>query len=120
MVLVGQGGNMAIGLLSAAVLARILDPTDFGIIAMASAFIVLLGEFADAGLSQATIQRHEINASQVSTLFWVNVAVGAVATLIGVGLAWPIALFYGAVGGNFLSGTHQHHIPYPDIFNRDF
>ncbi|MDA0974418.1 MAG: lipopolysaccharide biosynthesis protein [Phycisphaerales bacterium] len=94
-VLVGQGGNMAIGLLSAAVLARILDPTDFGIIAMASAFIVLLGEFADAGLSQATIQRHEINASQVSTLFWVNVAVGAVATLIGVGLAWPIALFYG-------------------------
>lgn len=94
-VLVGQGGNMAIGLVSAAVLARILDPADFGIVAMASAFLVLLGEFADAGLSQATIQRHEINTSQVSTLFWVNVAVGTVASLIGVGLAWPIALFYG-------------------------
>lgn len=94
-VLAGQGGNMVIGLVSAAVLARILDPADFGIVAMASAFLVLLGEFADAGLSQATIQRHEITAGQVSTLFWVNVAVGAVATLIGIGLAWPIALFYG-------------------------
>jgi O-antigen/teichoic acid export membrane protein len=94
-VMVGQGGSVLLGIVSAAVLARLLDPEDFGLVAMASAFVALLGEFADLGLSQATIQRREVSAGQVSVLFWVNAATGAIAMAAGAALAWPIGLFYG-------------------------
>lgn len=94
-VMLGQVGSVLLGIVSAAVLARLLDPEDFGLVAMASAFVALLGEFADLGLSQATIQRREVNTSQVSALFWVNTGLGAIAMLIGLGVAWPIGLFYG-------------------------
>ncbi len=93
-VMAGQGGSILVGIASAAVLARLLDPEDFGLVAMAGAFIVLLGEFADLGLSQATVQRREVTTAQVSTLFWVNVGLGAAAMLIGFALSWPIGLFY--------------------------
>lgn len=94
-VMLGQGGSVVLGIVSAAVLARLLDPEDFGLVAMASAFVALLGEFADLGLSQATVQRREVNAAQVSALFWVNVVLGTVAMAIGFAVAWPIGLFYG-------------------------
>lgn len=94
-VMVGQAGGVLLGIVSAAVLARLLDPEDFGLVAMASAFVALLGEFADLGLSQATIQRREVNTAQVSALFWVNSALGAIAMAIGFAVAWPIGLFYG-------------------------
>ncbi len=64
-VMLGQGGSVLLGIASAAVLARLLDPSDFGLFAMASAFVALLNEFADLGLSQATIQRREVNTAQV-------------------------------------------------------
>ncbi|MGA1391888.1 MAG: lipopolysaccharide biosynthesis protein [Phycisphaerales bacterium] len=94
-VMLGQGGSVLLGIVSAAVLARLLDPEDFGLVAMASAFVALLGEFADLGLSQATIQRREVSAAQVNALFWVNAAAGAIAMALGAAAAWPIAIFYG-------------------------
>jgi PST family polysaccharide transporter len=71
------------------------------------------------GLSMATIQKAEINHSQVSTLFWINVAVSLVLTLILAVVAPVISWFYGeprltwitlALAGTFIfSGlTVQH------------
>jgi PST family polysaccharide transporter len=50
--------------------------------------------FQDAGLSTATVQRQEITHAQVSNLFWVNVAVGGVITLLMAASAPLVALFY--------------------------
>lgn len=94
-VMLGQAGGVLLGIASAAVLARLLEPEDFGLVAMASAFVAILGEFADLGLSQATIQKREVNTAQVSALFWVNMALGAIAMAIGLAVAWPIGMFYG-------------------------
>ena len=94
-VMLGQGGSVLFGIASAAVLARLLDPSDFGLFAMASAFVALLNEFADLGLSQATVQKREVNTAQVSALFWVNTALGSLAMAIGLAIAWPIGFFYG-------------------------
>src|SRR5438445_10130923 len=58
------------------VLARLLTPQEFGLVAMVTAIMGFLRIFQDAGLSTATVQREEITHAQVSNLFWVNVAVG--------------------------------------------
>jgi len=79
---------------SAAVLARLLNPNDFGVVSMVLAVNVLLGLFKDAGLSTATIQREHVTQGQVSNLFWLNVVFGAAVCVVSVGIAPLVAWFY--------------------------
>src|SRR5208337_1136909 len=67
-----QGAQFLISSVSTIVLARLLTPTDFGLVAMVVAVTGMGQAFVDLGLTEATIQRQEINHHQVSTLFWVN------------------------------------------------
>jgi PST family polysaccharide transporter len=76
-------------------LARLLTPNDFGLIAMVTAITNFALVFKDIGLSTATIQRAELNHAQVSTLFWINFAFGAVLAVSVAGLAPLVAWFYG-------------------------
>jgi PST family polysaccharide transporter len=76
------------------VLARLLSSADFGIVAMVTTITGLGIAFADLGLSEATIQREEISHEQISTLFWVNVAIGLALTAITAGLAPELAWLY--------------------------
>jgi PST family polysaccharide transporter len=76
------------------VLARLLTPADFGLVAMVSIVTGLGQAFADLGLSEATIQRKEISQDQVSALFWINVAIGLGLMLVTVALAPVLAKFY--------------------------
>ena len=76
------------------VLARLLVPEHFGLIAMVTAFTSIAERFKDLGLSIATVQRSTITRAQVSTLFWVNAGVGLGITLLVAALAWPVARFY--------------------------
>lgn len=71
-----QGAQFLIQSVATIVLARLLTPADFGLVAMVSTLTGLGQAFADLGLSEATIQRKEINHNQVSALFWINVAIG--------------------------------------------
>lgn len=76
------------------ILARLLDPKDFGLVGMVTAFTGVLSLFRDFGLSSATIQRVEVTNDQVSTLFWINAAVGAGLWIL-LALASPfVAMFY--------------------------
>lgn len=72
-----------------------LLPQDFGIVAMAAPVIALGALLADLGLSQALIQREQINDDQINFLFWINVVLSAsIASILA--LASPlIASFYG-------------------------
>ena len=90
-----QAANLILRLGSLVVLARLLDPKDFGLVAMVTAVTGVLGVFRDFGLSAATVQRTSITNEQLSTLFWVNVLVGAVLTSIAFAGAGLIADFYG-------------------------
>lgn len=76
-------------------LARLLTPHAFGLVAMIAALSVLLDLIKELGLSAATIQRQVITQQQVSTLFWINAGFGCLVAL-GLLLAAPaIAGFYG-------------------------
>jgi O-antigen/teichoic acid export membrane protein len=92
--LTSQGTQFVMQSVSTIVLAHLLTPSDFGLVAMVTAITGLGQAFADFGLSEATIQRQEITRDQVSTLFWVNVAIGAALMLITAALAPALAWFY--------------------------
>ncbi len=89
-----QGVQFLMQSLSTVVLARLLVPADFGLVAMVTALTGLCQAFADLGLSEATIQSAKISHRQVSALFWINVAMGSTLMLVTVGLAPVLAWFY--------------------------
>jgi PST family polysaccharide transporter len=79
------GGAVAIGaqltrfvlqLASSAIMARLLMPADFGLVAMAATITGFIGIFADLGLSVATVQRKELDQDTVSAMFLLNLGVG--------------------------------------------
>src|ERR1700729_1909293 len=79
---------------SMAALGRMLDPRDLGLIAMVNAVTSLLSLLQNAGLSLPTVQRATITNGQLSNLFWLNVLMGMVLTVICIVLAPGLARFY--------------------------
>lgn len=92
--LTSQGVQFALQSVATVALAHMLAPTDFGLVAMVTAITGLGQAFADLGLSEATIQHPEITHEQVSNLFWVNVGIGLVLTIITAALAPLFVWFY--------------------------
>ncbi len=76
------------------ILARLLDPSAFGILAIVMIVIGFSKAFLDMGISNAIIQKQEITHNQLSTLYWINVLAGFTVFVI-ISLAAPfIAEFY--------------------------
>lgn len=92
--LVAQAAGVLIHLTSTVVLARLLGPEEYGVMAMVLAVTAFAGLFRDLGLSSATIQRDKLSHDQLSTLFWINVAAGTVLTLLVAAAAPLVAWFY--------------------------
>jgi O-antigen/teichoic acid export membrane protein len=89
-----QGLKFGLQTGSVIVLARLLSPEDFGIQGMVVALTGILGLFRDVGLSAATVQRDVVTHEQISTLFWVNVGVGAALTVLAAAIAPTLVVFY--------------------------
>src|SRR5208283_6242462 len=89
-----QGIQFVLSLASVMILARLLMPQDFGLVAMVLTITGFLRIFNDAGLSTATIQREGITHAQVSNLFWTNIALGGAISLLLAVLSPVIAWFY--------------------------
>jgi PST family polysaccharide transporter len=70
----------AISLVSTAVLARLLSPKDYGLMAMVGTVTVMAQAVSDFGLSWATVQHEQLERNQVDVLFWVNCVFGVVLT----------------------------------------
>ena len=91
---IGQGTRFFLQLLSQVLLARLLLPAEFGLVAMIGPVLSFVGIFNELGLSQATVQRPSITHQELSNLFWINVAVSSALALLMCGAAPLIALFY--------------------------
>ena len=92
--MVAQGANFGMRLGTLMILARQLDPGDFGFVGMVTAITGVLSLFRDFGLSSAAIQRTVITEAQASALFWINIVVGVLLALLTLALAPAIAAFY--------------------------
>jgi O-antigen/teichoic acid export membrane protein len=90
----GQGASFVLRIGSMVVLARLLAPEDFGLVAMVTACTGFLDLFRDFGLSMATVQRTSISHAQLSMLFWINLAVGGLLAALCVATAPVLVAFY--------------------------
>ena len=90
-VLGNQGGRVVFTIL----LARLLSPDEFGLIAMITIVVGYADTLLNFGLGPALIQNQEVNQSDYSSVFWLNIFFGAILTSV-IALSAPfIAAFYG-------------------------
>lgn len=75
-------------------LARYLDPADFGLMAIIMIVIGFSQAFQDMGISNAIIQRQSVTHIQLSSLYWLNIASGIILTLIILAITPLVASFY--------------------------
>jgi polysaccharide transporter, PST family len=91
--LIDTWGTQILGLVVFAILANLLVPVDFGLVALAAVFVAFAQLLVDQGLGDALIQRPTVTRSQIDTAFWAAVVTGTLLTLLGIMLAGPIATF---------------------------
>src|SRR5262249_25045501 len=92
--LAAQLVKFAMATAGAIVLARLLTPEDYGLIGMVVIILNFVGMFPFLGLSTATMRWSELNHQQVSTLFWMNIGMSAVMTIVTITSAPLLAWFY--------------------------
>jgi len=81
-------------LASVIVMARLLTPDDYGLVAMVTAITHFVAMFKDLGLSYVTIQRKDITHEQVNALFWINVILSLALMVVCAALGPLLAWFY--------------------------
>src|SRR5215475_3223108 len=89
-----QAAKFVLNLGSTVILARLLTPRDFGLVAMVTAVTGFVAIFRHAGLATPTVQREHITHAQVSNLFWINLGVSALCAIIVAALSPLMARFY--------------------------
>jgi O-antigen/teichoic acid export membrane protein len=77
------------------ILARILDPSDFGLMALTSVVIGFSALFMDMGISSAIVHKQDITHGQLSSLYWLNIFAGILLCFIIYIIAPYVATFYG-------------------------
>lgn len=75
-------------------LARLLRPSDFGLLAMVVVFTNLAWVFVEFGLSSALIQKQDLTEEHIHSSFWFNLAMGLGLTVLFAASAPFIASFY--------------------------
>ena len=83
-----------LGLISTLILARLLLPRDFGIVAMGTSLIALVELFSAFGLDTALIQRREVTAAHYNTAWTLNVMAGCMVGTLMAAVALPASYFY--------------------------
>ena len=89
-------GTQAIYFVVFLVLARLLQPEEFGLVSLAGVFISFMMVFADQGLSDAIVQRQDLEPEHLDTAFWINLGICAL-----------LAIFTFAAAGSVSSFFHQ-------------
>ncbi|HUZ74218.1 MAG TPA: lipopolysaccharide biosynthesis protein [Stellaceae bacterium] len=92
---VAQAGKVVLQFVTVAVLARLLPPAAFGLIAMVAALNTIFDLIKDFGLSAATIRKSDLTHAEVTALFWINAACGALIAAMLIAAAPVIASIYG-------------------------
>lgn len=76
------------------ILARLVAPSEYGLIAMLTIFIAIAQSFVDSGFSSALVQKNNRTETDFSTVFYFNIAISLLAYIVLFLFAPYIALFY--------------------------
>ena len=77
------------------ILARLLTPQDFGLVAMLGVFFAISGSLVDSGFTQALIREKEITEKDKSTTFYINIIISIILYVILWFSSPMIARFFG-------------------------
>jgi PST family polysaccharide transporter len=80
-------GSQAVSFCVFFLLARLLGPQTFGLIALSSLFLGFLQVFFDQGFNQAIVQRQDLEAEHLDTAFWTNLGISIFLATISIALA---------------------------------
>ena len=86
--------GIIISLVVAGILARLLSPDDFGIVAIATVIIAFFNLFTDMGISPAIIQHKALTKEELSDIFSFTVWTGIAISLLFFAASWLIADYY--------------------------
>lgn len=86
--------NQGVSFLFSVILARILAPSDFGIVAMIGIFFAVAQSFVDSGFSNALVRKTDRREEDLSTCFYFNIGVGIIAYIVLFLIAPFVANFY--------------------------
>lgn len=92
--LVTAWAGFVLQLISTFFIARLVNPDDYGIVAMVTSITGLAEVLKDLGLGAATVQRRDITDREVNAVFWINAGLGAIVATVVACLAPLIAAFY--------------------------
>ncbi len=90
----GQAARQVLGLVAGIVLARLLSPEVFGLVAMITVITGFAHVFADLGFGAALIQKEDLRPEHLSSVFWLNVACGGLLSVLFMLGAPLIGAFY--------------------------
>lgn len=88
-----QVGRQGIQIFTTIILARVLTPSDFGLLNMALIIVGFAMVFKDVGTSAAIIQKRELSDELCSSIFWLNISVGFF-LMVAIILCAPLAGLY--------------------------
>jgi O-antigen/teichoic acid export membrane protein len=106
----GKMAKQGMGFIVTIFLARLLEPSDFGLIAMVMVIVGIANVFSDIGLGGALIQRKRVLPVHYSSVFYLNIAVGALLALILFFSAEWVGAFY----------ENEHLIPLAKVISLTF
>ena len=87
-------GTQAMGFVVSIILARLLEPKDFGIITLITVFIALASVFVQGGFGTALIQKKDLTETDYNSVFYLSLVIALVLYgVLFVGAPW-IATFY--------------------------
>ena len=87
-------GTQGLQFVFSIILARLLSPEDYGLIAMPFIFLQIAQVFIDSGFSNAIIRKPDLNESDLSTAFYFNIGVGLLSYIVLFSTSPLIASFY--------------------------
>lgn len=91
---ISKYSNIVIQLIINSVLARLLTPDDYGIVAIITVFISFFTMMADMGIGPAIIQHKDLNKRQISDIFIFTFFVAIIISIGFIGFSYPLSIFY--------------------------
>ena len=89
-----QAGSLGISFLVGIVLARLLDPSEYGLIGMVTVFTAIATVFTDSGFGQAMVRKTNLTEEDRLTAFWFSTGVGVLVYIILFLFAPWVSVFY--------------------------
>jgi len=87
-------GMQGVAFVVSLLLARLLDPSDYGVLTMLTVFIAVSQVFVQSGLNTALIQKKDVDEVDMSSVFWVSLTIAAALYALLFALAPAIASYY--------------------------